>query len=78
MQGAYRLEKHEKRDIAGGWDKFFWIRRARMFLVPPLCWIYAEKNGGPVLKEEAHWQKISGFQVHVGTWQLWLHWRRWK
>lgn len=71
------LGQHEKRDVLGAWDSWIWVRRAHTFLVPHVCWLYAERKGGPVLKEGVHWRKISGFQVHVGTWQLWLLWRRW-
>lgn len=74
----YRLAQHEKLSVLGDCNKPVWIRRSTMFLCPPVCWIYAEKGGGPVLVTETSWRKISGVQVHVGTWQAWLHWRRWK
>ena len=74
---TYRLKPFEKREIVGGWDKPIWLRRTNTFIVPWFCWVQAEKGGGPVLIDDASWRKISGLQVHVGTWQLWIHWRRW-
>lgn len=74
---SYRLGLHEKRDIVGNWDKPVWIRRSRhLFLHPHFCWVYKEKNGHAVLRWEVSWRKISGFQVHLGTWQLFVQWRR--
>lgn len=72
----YRLALHEKRTIIGAWDKRVWVRRARTFLTPPFCLLYTEPGGGPVLKGETSWRKLSGFQVRMGTWQFWLSWRR--
>ena len=66
----------EKITLLGGYGRHLWLRRAGYFLTPPVCWVYAEKNGLPVLKTEASWRKISGFQVRVHTWQLWVQWRR--
>lgn len=71
----YRLGEHEKRTIVGDWDKRLWIRRTRFFLTPPLCLLYLEKDGSPVLKDETSWRKIVGFQFRVGTWQVFLSWR---
>lgn len=73
----YRLRPHEKRTILGDWDRWIWVRRTTLFLVPRVCWVQAEKDGSPVLLDEGSWRKISGFQVHCGTWQVWLQWRRW-
>lgn len=72
------LGQHEKRTVVGNWNRWIWVRRARLFLVPPLCWIQAEKDGGPVLVTESSWRKISGLQMHVGTWQIWVKWRRFE
>ena len=74
----YRLAPHEKRDIIGGVFSWIWVRRATWFLTPRVCWLYNEKGGGPVLVDEVHWRKISGFQVRAGTWQMFLQWRRWR
>jgi hypothetical protein len=72
----YKLKPHEKRDIVGGWDKRIWVRRARTSLVPPFCWLFAEEGGGPVLKGDTSWRKLSGIQFRFGTWQFWLSWRK--
>lgn len=73
----YRLGPHEKRTIVGDWNKRVWIRRSQMlFLNPPFCWLYQEKGGGPVLKGETSFGKLSGIQFHVGTWQVFLSWRK--
>lgn len=78
MKKPYRLAPHEKRTIVGGWDKPVWVRRAQVFLVPHFCWLYAEKDGGPVLVGQTKWAKWNGVQWHVGTWQVWLQFRRWR
>lgn len=36
----------------------------RPCMYPGFVWLYAEKGGGPVLKGEASWGKISGFLFH--------------
>lgn len=77
MKKPYKLKPHEKRDVIGRWDDWLWVRRATMFMVPHLCWIYVEPDGGPVLLGEESWRKISGIQFHIGTWQMWMHFRRW-
>jgi hypothetical protein len=70
------VKLHEKRTIIGAWDKRVWLRRARMFLMPRFCWLYSEKGGGAVLKGQTSWRKLCGIQFHVGTWQLFLSWRK--
>lgn len=38
--------------------------------------IYAEKNGGLVLKTEVHWRKISGFSINTNRGCYWIYFRR--
>lgn len=45
-------------------------------IYPFLTMLYAEKNGGPVLKGECHWWKISGFLVHIKTGHAVVSFRR--
>jgi hypothetical protein len=38
--------------------------------------IYAEKDGGMVLKTEVNWTKISGIWINTSKGCLWLQFRR--
>lgn len=38
--------------------------------------IYAEKNGGLVLKTETSWKKISGFFINTNKGCVWFYFRR--
>lgn len=71
----YRLGEHEKRTIVGDWDRGLWIRRSRLHLTPPVCWIHATSSGRPVLCGETSWRTIRGVQARVGTWQVWVQWK---
>lgn len=43
------------------------------------AWIYAEKNGGLVRKDETSWKKISGILVNTKKGCFWFEFRRiWK
>lgn len=38
--------------------------------------IYAEKGGGPCLKTEVSWKKISGFWINTTKGCVWIYFRR--
>lgn len=76
MKKPFKLKPHEKRTIIGAWDKRIWVRRANTFLTPPFCFLFTEKGGGPVLKDDTSWRKLSGIQFHIGTWQFFLSWKK--
>jgi hypothetical protein len=40
--------------------------------------IYAERNGGLVLKTEVTWRKLCGFWINTRWGCVWIHFRRWR
>lgn len=39
-------------------------------------WSYAEKGGGPVLRDNANWRKINGICISVPNFRIWFLFRR--
>lgn len=54
------------------------IPKGHRYIMIPLGFgvVYAEKNGGLVLKTETSWKKISGFVLNTPKGCLWFYFRR--
>jgi len=46
-------------------DRILTISKKHLAIYPMLAWFQAEKDGGPVLREEGHWTKINGILINT-------------
>jgi hypothetical protein len=49
-----------------------------MLRSPGIGPVYAEKNGGLILRDQTSWRKLAGFWVNTPWGCVWIHFRRGK
>lgn len=65
-----------REEIYGDWNSWLHITKHGVRLMPRFHWFQAEKDGGPVLKQQAHWTKINGFSLKLGPYTFDVVFRR--
>lgn len=54
------------------------VYKKQRSIYPPICFMYDEKGGGPVLKTRKHkWTCISGLMLFIKNTNIFIQFRRW-
>jgi hypothetical protein len=64
------------KQVYGGYGRWLQITRDSPRFFRYFRFYQAEKGGGLVLKDEAHWTKINGFELRVRSYNIAVVFRR--